>query len=153
MRPELPVRPALALLFSVFSLFACGGPPGPAALDTKNDACAWCRMGASDARFAAQLVAPREEPRFFDDIGCLAAFLAARPAPKGSLAFVADHRTKAWVSAPGAVYTRNPGLQTPMSFHLLAHADAASRDADPDARGGTPESATTIFGAVRLGKR
>ena len=84
MRPELPVRPDLALLLSVFSLFACGGPPGPAALDTKNDACAWCRMGASDARFAAQLVAPREEPRFFDDIGCLAAFLAATPAPKES---------------------------------------------------------------------
>jgi len=150
MRPELPVRPALALLFSVFSLFACGGPPGPATLDTKNDACAWCRMGASDARFAAQLVAPREEPRFFDDIGCLAAFLAARPAPKGSLAFVADHRTKAWVPAPSAVYTRNPGLQTPMSSHLLAHADAASRDADPDARGGTTESAATIFGAGHL---
>ena len=152
MRTVPPSPRALALLLlvsAIFPLFACGGPPGPAPLDTKNDACAWCRMGASDARFAAQLVVPSEEPRFFDDIGCLAAYLAAKPAPKGSLVFVADHRTKAWVPAPGAVYTRNPGLQTPMSSHLLAHADAASRDADPDARGGTPVSEATIFGAGR----
>ena len=149
MRPGFSFPPAFALLLLMSSLFACGGgPPGPAALDTKNDACAWCRMGASDARFAAQLVAPREEPRFFDDIGCLAAFLAARPALKGSVAFVADHRTKAWVPALDAVYTRNPGLQTPMSSHLLAHADAASRDADADARGGTAVSAATAFGAA-----
>jgi copper chaperone NosL len=150
MRPGFPAPLALASLLSISSVFACGGGPlGPDALDTKNDACAWCRMGASDARFAAQLVATSEELRFFDDIGCLAAFLAARPVPKGSLAFVADHRTKAWAPAPGAVYTRNPGLQTPMSSHLLAHADAASREADPDARGGTAESAATIFGAAR----
>src|SRR5512140_3034518 len=99
MREGFPALPVLALLLAMASGLACsGGPPGPATLDTKHDACAWCRMGASDARFAAQLVAPSEEPRFFDDIGCLAAFLAAKPAPKGSLAFAADHRTKAWVS-------------------------------------------------------
>jgi copper chaperone NosL len=30
-----------------------------------------------------------------------------------------------------------PGLATPTGSHLVAHADAASRDADPEARGGT----------------
>ncbi len=127
---------------------ACGrGPAKPAAVDTRNDSCSWCRMAVSDLRFAAQLVAPSEEPRFFDDIGCLATFLKAGGAPvKGQIAWVADHRTKEWIRASGAVYTKVAGLQTPMSSSLIAHADAASRDADPDARGGTPMTVAQVFG-------
>ena len=36
---------------------------------------------------------------------------------------------------PTAVFTQVPGLETPMGSHLVAHADAASRDGDPAARG------------------
>jgi copper chaperone NosL len=130
------------------ALAACaGGVPEPAPLDTRNDACASCRMAVSDARYAAQLVAPAEEPRLFDDIGCLAEYLRRQEAPAGAIAYVADHRTKAWVPASHAVYTRVPGLETPMGSHLIAHADAASRDADPDARSGSRLFAPDVFGA------
>ena len=125
---------------------ACGGPAGPAPLDTRNEACAFCRMAVSDAGFASQLVAPGELPRFFDDLGCLASYLKGGQVPAGALAFVADHRTKAWVPASRAVYTRVPGLATPMGSHVIAHESAASRDADPDAKTGTPVSATELFG-------
>ena len=126
---------------------ACGGgAPEPAALDTRNEQCASCRMGVSSAAFASQLVAPGELPRFFDDLGCLADYLKAGKAPKGATAFVADHRSKAWVRADRAVYTRVPGLETPMGSHVIAHADAASRDADPDAKTGQPVSARELFG-------
>lgn len=130
------------------ALLACSrGPARPGTLDTRNDACAHCRMAVSDARFAAQLAAPGEEPRFFDDLGCLRDWLRAQPRlPRGAAAFVADHRTREWVRAAAAAYTRNPGLQTPMSSHLLAHAGAASRDADPAAAGGTPVAAAELFG-------
>jgi copper chaperone NosL len=147
---EGPVRgrrlAAAALLWA--STLACrGGPPAPAPLDTKNEQCAFCRMAVSDARFGGQLVAQGELPRFFDDLGCLAAYLKSGGAvPRGALAFVADHRTKAWVRADAATYTRVPGLSTPMSSHLVAHVDAASRDADPDARGGSPVPSTEVFG-------
>jgi copper chaperone NosL len=142
------MRPGALLLALVAALPACrAGAPGPAALDTRNDACAFCRMAASDARFAAQLVAPAEEPRFFDDIGCLRSWLAQQSSlPGGAVAYVADHRTRAWVRADLAVYTKAEGVETPMSSHLIAHADAASRDADPDARRGTPLSAAGLFG-------
>ena len=124
------------------------GPPPPAPLDTRNEWCGSCRMAVSDARLASQLVAPSEEPKFFDDLGCLARYLRATKAPPpGMRAYVADHRTKAWVSAADAVYTRVPGLETPMASHLLAHADDASRDADPDARGGTSVTPIDVFGA------
>jgi copper chaperone NosL len=103
-------------------------------------------MAVSDARFASQLVAPGELPRFFDDLGCLATFLKAGRAPAEAAAFVADHRTKAWVRADRAVYARVTGLTTPMGSQLLAHADAASRAQDPDASGGAPVAAAELFG-------
>ena len=139
------MRSALAL--AILSVACAAGPPGPAVLDTRNESCSWCRMAISDARSAAQLVAPLEEPRFFDDIGCLGRYLAGRGAPsRVAVAYVADHRTKAWVHAGAAIYTMVPSLQTPMGSHLTAHVDAASRDADPDAKGGTPRALADVFG-------
>jgi copper chaperone NosL len=141
-RARLPAAAVAALL-----AIACRrGPPGPAPLDTRHDACAFCRMAVSDRHFAAQVVAPGEEPLFFDDIGCLVHHLRDRRAAPRALAWVADHRTGEWVRAARATYTRNPGLETPMGSHLVAHAGAASRDADPAATGGAPASAAEIFG-------
>jgi copper chaperone NosL len=140
------VRPAL-LLIALLAVACASGPPAPAALDTRNENCSWCRMAISDVRSAGQLVAPSEEPRFFDDIGCLGRYVAGSKAlPEGTVAYVADHRTKTWVGARTAVYTRVASLETPMASHLMAHADVASRDADPDAKGGTPRTVAEVFG-------
>lgn len=138
----------LVLAAVVLAAAACqAGAPGPATLDTRNDACAHCRMVVSDPRFASQLVAPREEPRFFDDLGCLRDFLRGQPGlPRGAVAYVADHRTGAWVRAAVAVYARAPGLATPMASQLVAHQDPGSREADRVAAGATPISAAELFG-------
>jgi copper chaperone NosL len=146
--PASRLRVGLAALLAL-TLAACGGgPPRPVELDTRNEACAFCRMKVSDARFASQLVAPGELPHFFDDLGCLAGYLKENAALPQAVAFAADHRTKTWIRAEQAVYTRVPGLATPMGSHLVAHADAASRDADPDARGGTAVSASELLAAA-----
>ena len=120
---------------------------GPAPLDTKTETCRSCRMPVSDASLAAQLVAPGEEPRFFDDIGCLRDFLAGKAPGGGGTAYVADHRTKEWIPASSAVYTR-AAIATPMGSHWIAHASASSRDADPAARGGADVPLREIFGPV-----
>ena len=123
------------------------GPARPAELDTRNDQCGWCRMTVSDAHLAAQLAAPGEEPLFFDDIGCLRDWLRDHAArPEGAVAFVADHRSGEWVRAAGAVFTEQETLATPMASHLMAHSDAASREADPAAEGGRPVAVGEIFG-------
>lgn len=141
----------LALSLAMLACLACaGGPLEPAPLDSAHDACRFCRMAVSQPRFAAQLVAPGEEAVFFDDLGCLRAFLAAGQVPAGAVAFVADHRTSEWGRAASAVFTEVPGLDTPMGSHLIAHVDAASRDADPAARGGRPIGAGDLFGAGGL---
>jgi copper chaperone NosL len=142
MRTKAPV----ILVAAAVAAACASGPPEPAPLDTRNEACASCRMAVSNAAFAAQVVAPGELPRFYDDLGCLVDHLKAGRAPAGAVADVADHRTRAWVRADRAVYTRVPGLETPMGSHVIAHADPASRDGDVDARGGAPVAATELFG-------
>ena len=124
-----------------------GADAPPAPLDTRNEACRSCRMPVSDARLAAELAAPAEEPKFFDDIGCLREFLKqGDPRRSGTVAYVADHWTGAWVRAASAAYSRCPSLETPMGSHLVAHADTASHDRDPALGACVPVAAAEIFG-------
>ncbi len=107
-------------------------------LDTRNDACAWCRMIVSDQKTAAQIVAPGEDPLFFDDLACLRQYRADHhPLSNKASVYVADHRTGEWVRAGNAVYTRTR-LQTAMSSGVIAHASPTSREQDADARDGEP---------------
>ena len=143
-------RLVFAAALAAGTLACHGGPPPPAPLDTKTELCASCRMPVSDARLAAQIVRRGEEARFFDDLGCLARALAAAPVDSPDAAvYVADHRAGGWIRRETAVFTRVPGFDTPMGSHLLAHADAASRDADPAARGGGPIRFEDIVRAER----
>jgi copper chaperone NosL len=123
------------------------GPPPAAPLDPATTACAHCRMMVSERRFASQLVGPAEEPKFFDDLGCLRGYLAEHPPPASAVVYVTDHRTGAWVPASTAVFTRLPALETPMGSHLVAHADQASRAADSAAQAGAPVDPRELFGA------
>lgn len=146
--PRGPGRPSVALLAAAIAVACAQGAPPPAPLDTRNESCGSCRMAISDARFASQLVAAAEEPKFFDDLGCLANYLrSTKSLPRGGRVYVADHRTKAWVPAAEAVYTKVPGIETPMGSHVIAYANPASRDADPDARPGEPIAREALFGS------
>ena len=95
-------------------------------------------MAVSDASLASQVVAPGELPLFFDDLGCLANYLAkSTDIPRGAALYVADHRTGDWVAASAATFTRVETLTAPMGSHLVAHASGESRAADPAATEGT----------------
>jgi len=142
----LPAAAAALLILSC-------GVPGPVALDTANDTCAHCRMAVSDRHFAAQLLAPGEEPLFFDDIGCLRDYLKARPVPPGAVAYVADHRTGDWVDAARAVYSVSDAVRTPMSSGLIAHEDAASRDGDEAAKGPTNVPPGDVLAALSAARK
>jgi copper chaperone NosL len=122
----------IAALGMAAALVACAssGVPGPATLVVGQEVCRSCRMTISTTRTAAQIVAANEEPLFFDDIGCLRDYLRDhRIASPGAAAYVADHRTGAWIAARDATYVLVRGQDTPMGSHLLAFADGASRDA------------------------
>ena len=131
-----------ALAATCFVVMAgCSSQSGPVAV-TSADTCANCRMAVSNPRFAAQVAVPREEPVFYDDIGCLAKALSSGTT---TFAYVADHRTGEWVPAAAAIYTRVPTIATPMGSHIIAHANADSRRQDPAAASGTSMSAADVF--------
>jgi copper chaperone NosL len=129
-------------------LIGCSqGPTPPAPLASDTESCRHCRMLVSQVGVAAQLVAPGEEPLFFDDIGCLRDFLRdAKELPRGTIAYVADHRSQDWVAAAAAIYSRVDGLETPMGSHLIAHADRSSLAADRAARGAATLTPKEVFG-------
>ena len=125
--------------------FACGvrdtTPPAP--WEPGVHQCAFCRMTVIDRGFASQIVAPDDEPNFFDDMGCLANYLAKQTTPVArAVVYVADRRTGEWVPAADAVYTRVDTLRAPMGSHIVAHRSA-------DSRAGDAESATGIAVAIR----
>jgi copper chaperone NosL len=113
----------------------CAVAPSPARLDPANDQCRSCRMTVSAVETASQVVAPYQEPAFFDDLGCLERFLAAGALPAGAHVFVADHRTGEWIPAGTAIFTRLDAPAGAMGSPFVAHASTASRDADAGVAG------------------
>lgn len=124
-------------LIAALMMSACAaGPVAPANPRMGEEACAHCRMTLVSRATAAQIARAGDEPVFFDDLGCLRDYLLHRPAAAEAVVYVADHRTGAWVEASTARFTKT-GSATPMASGLVAHADQASRDADPAAAGGS----------------
>jgi copper chaperone NosL len=106
-------------------------------------------MPVSDPSLAAQIVAPNEETRYFDDLQCLRDYLTQGSSlPAGATVYVADHRTRDWVKARQAVFASVPALQTPMGSHWAAYADEDSRRADAQTVGSSLLPASAVFGAT-----
>ncbi len=104
-------------LAALVLLAACSADVQPAQPDPSAQ-CAGCRMTVSDRRFATQLVAPGEEPRFFDDIGCMRKYVTKHRDVQWT-GFVSDYRTKAWIRVGEASYWKCDSIETPMSSHIV----------------------------------
>lgn len=129
------------------SLTACQARDAGPAILASDTTCAYCRMRVSDPRLASQVLIPGEEPRFFDDLGCLTKFLADSPGlAQRARIYVADHRTGVWTSADRAVYTRTVSVTASMGSRLVAHASTVSRDADPASAGGADVGVREVLG-------
>jgi copper chaperone NosL len=112
----------------------CGrGDLEPASLAVDRAQCARCGMIVSDPRTAAQAVRRDEDPRFYDDVGCLA---ADREADGGGWELYVE-AGGAWVRAREAFYARPEDARTPMGYGFLAfgsRSGAESRDPQKRAR-------------------
>ena len=153
-RARLGAASAACLMWIAVLVSGCGGAPTPADLSPHGgDACAFCRMAVSNARTVGQIAVAGEEPRFFDDLGCLRDYLRNHSMPEGGRAYVTDHRSGGWVPADRAVYARVSRIETPMGSHLLAWADASSRSQDSSSEGGEPVPADTVLASGAGGSR
>lgn len=81
----------------------------------------------SEATHAAQAIAPGQEPRFYDDRGCLAQDAASLPAD--ARLFVQLDGGAGWIDVRDAFFAFPADLRTPMGHGLTAFRaqDAAAR--------------------------
>ena len=114
----------LAMLISLGTA-SCARTDAPDEPVWGKQACAQCAMLVSDKRYAAQLLADGER-RYFDDIGCLAAFVLehaghAEQAASTSKSWVRDAQSASWIEARLAHYAS--GAKTPMDYGYEARSD------------------------------
>jgi copper chaperone NosL len=118
----------LAALLAVAGLYAEEGI-NPAAVDEKNDLCATCFMAVKDSGYAAQIVDAQGKALKFDDIGCLFAYISAKPETQIKARFVQDSGTKEWIALEKAVFVALTAKKTPMAYGIHAFADATRAQA------------------------
>jgi copper chaperone NosL len=126
---------ARALLL-LAGLAACA-PSGPRPIAYGTEPCEHCHMTITDPRTSAEALTAGGRTLVFDDVGCLAAWMAdpeARGARGWVMSFV-DGTT--WLPADSAVYLRSPELHTPMATGFAALRPGAEADSMQAALGGT----------------
>ncbi|HET7544403.1 MAG TPA: hypothetical protein VFK05_31245 [Polyangiaceae bacterium] len=103
-------------LLLCFALVACAQGSEPIDPFWGKQACESCRMLVSDPRFAAQLLDERGQRFYFDDVGCLDAYLVDHPQTKPRGLWV--RLGTRWVPAEAAHYAA--GAASPMAYGFVA---------------------------------
>ena len=130
-------RLAVAALAELLFLAACGGSSlAPREILVDHADCARCGMLISRIDGSAEAVFENDDPRFFDDIGCL----ASAPVSAGSHTrlYVRSSAEPAWLEVHAAYFAHPASARTAMAYGYEAYstrAAAESRDAQHHARG------------------
>lgn len=96
-------------------------------------------MTLADPRFAAELVPTTGKSIPFDDVGCLASYVATEGIPRKRIAslWVNDFTAPdSMLEAAGAVYLRSDSFHTPMDYQLVALRPGRTADSLRAALGG-----------------
>ncbi|MCP5114401.1 MAG: hypothetical protein GY953_26525 [bacterium] len=99
-----------------------GGRPEPVEIALNEEICSHCRMAVSQRQFAGEVVTPSGRVDYFDDIGCLAAWLRQQQPATGAGVFVVDYENGEWLEAAAAQFVRSEAVSTPMGSGLTAFA-------------------------------
>lgn len=110
---------AFALLAASCTAKAAGHPE----IVVDQTVCSHCGMLVSEPAYAAAYHAPREEPRVFDDIGCMLEAIRHETASPITV-WLQDASGGGWIDANKAVFVSSSRIHTPMRGGVLAYADA-----------------------------
>ena len=122
---------AVALLSAACSETAAGPPD----IVVDRSACSHCTMFVSEPIFAAAYQAPGQEPRLFDDIGCMLDALRRETAAPIDV-WLQDAGGGGWLDADEAIVVGSQQVRTPMSGGWLAYANEAAAEQAATAHGG-----------------
>lgn len=134
-RAALPSAGRPGLLLCLLAM-ACA-PHGPRPLALGREPCTHCHMTLMQERFAAQALLTTGKVFVFDDVGCLANWLAASGERPASLWVWSAIPGEGWLPAAEAVYVHSDSLRTPMGGNLAAARPGAGADSLRAALGGS----------------
>jgi copper chaperone NosL len=113
-----------------------------------EDMCAFCKMAISERQYAAEFLNRDGDVFKFDDIGCMANYVAEKQAGDSVAAFyVVDFDSKRWLKAEEASFIASPNFHTPMGGGMVAYKDRSRAEAAAAAnRGRLISFAETLSG-------
>lgn len=124
------------LLLTLLAGFSssCSGVP---AVDDSGirygfDVCSFCKMTISEPTWASVALGPNGDTARFDDLGCLAGYLAERQGPWSVRVHAVD--VDAWIDASEAWYSRRRDRVTPMGSGWSAYAERTAADGGVDGK-------------------
>jgi copper chaperone NosL len=126
-----------AIVAMALQLAACSAKAwGPPEIAVDQTACSHCGMLVSEPVYAAASQAQGQDPRVFDDIGCLLAAVRRETAAVTNV-WVQDAAGAGWLDAARATFVESPRVRTPMGGGVLAYATVAAADSAAAAKEGT----------------
>lgn len=120
----------LVVLGVLLGAGACSAP-APRSLAFGVEECAQCHMTLSEPRFAGQLVTETGKVIPFDDVGCLATFVATGGIARDRIhsLWVNDFlRPDSLLDVTAAVFLQQDSIHTPMDHGVLALRSGAQSD-------------------------
>lgn len=119
------MRRAVIIVFALLAAGCSAKAAGPPEIVVDRTMCSHCGMLVSEPIYAAAYQTRDEQPRVFDDIGCLLTAVRRESATPHHLWFQ-DANGGGWLDAGTAVIIATPHVSTPMHGGFLAYADAAT---------------------------
>ena len=117
---------AIYMLFAGVLALACEDASKPADPVWGKQPCGHCAMLVSDPRYAAQLSTKEQNRVYFDDVGCMAAYVKSRH-PDVQAMWVRDDAGH-WVDARTAHFDK--GEKTPMDYGFTARSSGSAAWSD-----------------------
>lgn len=124
----MSIRFMVIVAFALLSAACSAKAAGPPDIVVDTTACSHCGMLISEPIYAAAYQADGQEPRVFDDIGCLLDAMRRAPAPPAKI-WVQDATGAGWLDAHDAIFVASDTIRTPMRGGALAYADTIAAGA------------------------
>jgi copper chaperone NosL len=127
--------------------------PGPRPLAFGAEACSHCHMTLADPRHAGQLVTRTGKVLPFDDVGCLATFVATGGIAGDDIHSMWFHdfaQPDSLLDGRAAVFLQHDSIRTPMDFGLVALRRGPAADSLAAATGGRLLSWDEVLERVRV---
>lgn len=132
-------RPIRIAATAVLLAAAACTTPGPRPLAFGAEPCTHCHMTLADPRYAGQLVTTTGKVLPFDDVGCLATFVATGGIAGEDIHSVWFHdfaQPDSLLDGRAAVFLQHDSIRTPMDYGIVALRRGAAADSLAAATGG-----------------